>query len=101
MSRIMMSSALVISAIAGTAAILLTTPASAGTGGTVVTCQDFKVWNSHPTTPALDRLMAASISAPWKYLGGDVWELYGAVRADGLGGKNVTKDRKFVASDCR
>ena len=65
------------------------------------TCQDFRVWDMHPTTAGLEQMMAASVSAPWKYLGGDVWELYGAVRADGLGGKGVSQDRQYVADDCR
>jgi hypothetical protein len=92
---------IVVCAFLGFAAAALTTPASAVSTSSSVTCQEFQVWNAHPTTARLENLMAASVSAPWKHLGGDVWELYGAVRADGLGGKNVTKDRRFVASDCR
>jgi hypothetical protein len=88
-------------ALMGFGAAALTVPASAVPTSDSVTCQEFRVWNSHPTTQSLERLMAASVSAPWKYVGGDVWELYGAVRADGLNGKNVAKDRRFVASDCR
>lgn len=87
---------------AGLTGLALAVPAQAGTpvNWTARTCAAFATWDHNPTAGNLAALGRTSTRAPWKYLGGDVWQLYGDVRADGMSGKYVRKDRQFVRIDC-
>jgi hypothetical protein len=67
---------------------------------TRMTCSVFAQWERHPAAATLDELMADSVRVPWKGLGGDVWQLYGDLRADGPGGKYVSDDEQYVFEDC-
>lgn len=88
------------------AAILTPMPANAVPtvptvpNGNSQTCSAFSTWNHHRTLGNLESLMSRSTTAQWKYLGGDVWQMYGDIRADGLSGKYVSRDIKFVQEDC-
>jgi hypothetical protein len=85
------------------AAIAVPTSASAlsTSSATSTTCRDFAAFQAHPTVANAERMMAASTQAPWKYLGGDMWQLYGDFRADGIHGKYVAKDILYVRDDCQ
>jgi len=63
------------------------------------TCAAFAQWNHHRTTANLDRMVTASLPAPWHNLGNDVNVVYADVR--GGNHTDLAGDVTGIASDCR
>lgn len=66
-----------------------------------VTCNAFAAFESHPSVARSETVMADSLHVAWKYLGGDIWNMYGDYRADGTSGKYFAKDMLYVRDDCQ
>jgi len=55
------------------------------------------VWERHPTLGHLVTLGTDGLRVPWKYLGGDVWQLVNDVHAQP---KYVGDDETYIWEDC-
>jgi hypothetical protein len=63
------------------------------------TCAQANTWNAHRTAANVDADMTDSFHVPWKYLGGDVDQLYNDVRR-GAKAKFLATDVKYIREDC-
>ena len=63
------------------------------------TCAAVTLWSGHRTSPYLYELMADSFRVPWKYLAGDVDQLYNDVRR-GASAHHVSQDIAYLREDC-
>ena len=62
------------------------------------TCQAFYAWDAHRTSAHLDTLMTDSEHVPWRWLGGDVLNVYRDIR--GHNSKYLGDDATAVNQDC-
>jgi hypothetical protein len=100
MKKMLITAALTLTALALPAAACASAPEGSLTPQSVTACHDFDVFRAHPSAASAEAMMSASLHVTWKYLGGDIWQLYGDWRADGNNGKYVARDEKYVAQDC-
>lgn len=66
---------------------------------TARTCAAYRAWTAHRTTANLDRMVVASLAAPWRNLGNDVDVVYADVR-DG-NRTDLPGDVAGIRADCK